>query len=68
MAGIKSVLEAVAYAASDMAIKPDAVHVWLVREKEILPVDLTAIYKGDTKTNYTIKPGDQLFVQVKIAK
>jgi RNA polymerase sigma factor (sigma-70 family) len=67
--GKETVLEGLAYAAEDMAIKPDAVSVWVVRGKEILPVDLVAITKkGETKTNYTLKAGDQLFVQVKVAK
>jgi hypothetical protein len=43
--------------------------VWVVRDKEILPVDLVAITKsGDTKTNHVLRAGDQLFVQAKPAK
>jgi hypothetical protein len=67
--GSETVLEGLAYAAEDMAIKADSVSVWVVRVKEILPVDLAAItQKGDTKTNYVLKAGDQLFVQVKVGK
>ena len=67
--GNESVLEALAHAAQDMAIKADALSVWVVRGKEILPVDLAAVLqKGDTTTNYTLKPGDQLFVQARIGK
>ncbi len=66
--GKETVLEAMAYAAEDMAIKPDSLSVWVVRGKEVLPVDLAAIYKGNTATNFTLKAGDQLFVQVKPAK
>jgi hypothetical protein len=43
--------------------------VWVVREKAVLPADLDAIVnKGDAKTNYALKPGDRLFVQVKVGK
>jgi uncharacterized protein (TIGR03067 family) len=67
--GSQSVLEGLAYAAEDMAIKPETITVWVLREKGLLSVDLAAItQKGDTKTNYQLKPGDQLFVQVKIGK
>ena len=52
-----------------MAIKPEAISVWVMREKGLLPVDLAGILqKADSKTNYQLKPGDQLFVQVKVAK
>jgi RNA polymerase sigma factor (sigma-70 family) len=63
--GKESVLEGLTYAAEDMAIKSDAVSVWVVRDKAVLPVDLAAIRKGDAKTNYSLKPGDQLFVQAR---
>jgi uncharacterized protein (TIGR03067 family) len=66
--GTQTVLEGLAYAAEDMAIKPESVSVWVIRDKRILPVDLTAILKGDSATNYQLKPGDQLFVQVKVEK
>jgi hypothetical protein len=64
-----TILEAIVYAADDEPVKSDAVSVWIVRGKEVLPVDLPAILKaGETKTNYVIKPGDQVFVQAKPAK
>jgi len=67
--GNETVLEGLAYAAEDMAIKPDALTVWVVRGREVMPVDLAGItQKGETKTNYVLKPGDQLFVQVKVGK
>jgi RNA polymerase sigma factor (sigma-70 family) len=67
--GTQTVLEGLAYAAEDMAIKPEAVSVWVIREKALLSVDLAAItQKSDPKTNYQLKPGDQLFVQVKVGK
>ena len=67
--GKETILEGLAYAAEDMAIKPEALSVWVVREKAILPVDLVAIVqRGDGKTNFTLKAGDQLFVQVRVAK
>jgi len=67
--GNQTILEAIVYAADDVPVKSDAVSVWIVRGKEVLPVDLPAILKtGETKTNYVIKPGDQVFVQAKPAK
>lgn len=67
--GKETILEGLAYAADDMAIKPEALSVWVVRDKAILPVDLVAILqKGDGKTNFSLKAGDQLFVQVRVAK
>jgi RNA polymerase sigma factor (sigma-70 family) len=67
--GKETVLEGLTYAAEDMTIKPDALSVWVVRDKVVLPVDLAGItQRGETKTNYVLKPGDQLFVQVKLAK
>jgi RNA polymerase sigma factor (sigma-70 family) len=67
--GKETVLEGLVYAAEEMAIKADSLTVWVVRNKEILPVDLVAItQKGIAATNYTLKSGDQLFVQVKIGK
>jgi hypothetical protein len=67
--GKETVLEGLAYAAEDMAIKPEALSVWVVRDKAVLPVDLAAItQKGETRTNYVLKPGDQLFVQARVGK
>jgi uncharacterized protein (TIGR03067 family) len=67
--GTHTVLEGIAHAAQDMAIKPEAVTVWVVRGQEVLHVDLAAItQRGETATNYQLKPGDQLFVQVKVGK
>jgi RNA polymerase sigma factor (sigma-70 family) len=67
--GKETVLEGLAYAAEDMGLKPDTLSVWVVRDKAVLPVDLAAItQKGDPKTNYALKAGDQLFVQVKVGK
>ena len=67
--GKETILEGLAYAAEDMAIKPEALSAWFVREKAILPVNLVAIVqRGDGKTNFTLKAGDQLFVQVRVAK
>jgi RNA polymerase sigma factor (sigma-70 family) len=66
--GKETVLEGLVHAADDVSIKSDTLSVWVVREKAILSVDLPAILKGDSKTNYALKPGDQLFVQVKPGK
>jgi RNA polymerase sigma factor (sigma-70 family) len=67
--GKETVLEGLAYAAEDMAIKPEALSVWVVRDKEVMPIDLAGITQwGDTKTNYVLKPGDQLFVQARVGK
>lgn len=67
--GNETILEAIVYAADDVPVKSDGVSVWIVRGKEVLPVDLPAILKnGEAKTNYAIKPGDQVFVQSKPAK
>ncbi|HVL13941.1 MAG TPA: hypothetical protein VM529_15335, partial [Gemmata sp.] len=67
--GNETVLEGLAYAAEDMAIKPDVLTVWVVRGGDVMPVDLAGILqKGETGTNYVLKPGDQLFVQVKVGK
>jgi RNA polymerase sigma factor (sigma-70 family) len=66
--GKETVLEGLAYATEAAAFKSGEVNVWVVRCREVLPVDLPAILKGDPKTNVTLKPGDQLFVQVKPAK
>jgi hypothetical protein len=67
--GNETVLEALAHAAQDMAIKADALSAWVVRGKDILPVDLAGILqKGQTKSNYTLKTGDQLFIQSKVGK
>jgi hypothetical protein len=67
--GNQTVLEGLAYAAEDMAIKADALSVWIIRQKNVMPVDLAGItQRGETKTNYVLKAGDQLFVQVKVGK
>lgn len=67
--GKETILEAIVYAADDVPVKSDAVSVWVVRGKEVLPVDLLGILKnGETKTNYVLKAGDQVFVQAKPAK
>jgi RNA polymerase sigma factor (sigma-70 family) len=67
--GKETVMEGLAYAAEDMAIKADALSVWLVRGREVLLVDLVAItQKGDAKTNHTLMPGDKLVVQVRVGK
>jgi RNA polymerase sigma factor (sigma-70 family) len=66
--GKESVLEGLAYAAEDMALNAEKLSVWVVRDKKVMEVDLAAIQKGESKTNYTLKPGDQLFVQVKVGK
>ena len=64
--GKETVLEGLVYAADDVAIKSDGVSVWVVRDKAVLPVDLPGITKnGESKTNYVLKAGDQLFVQAK---
>jgi RNA polymerase sigma factor (sigma-70 family) len=63
--GHETVLEGLAHAAEDMAIKSEAVSVWVVRDKTILPVDVAGIRKGETKTNYVLMAGDRLFVQAK---
>src|SRR5262249_53213901 len=48
---------------------PEGLSVWVVRDKALMPVDLDGIVnKGETKTNYVLKPGDRLFVQVKLGK
>ena len=67
--GKETILEGLAHAAEDMAIKPQALSVWLVRDKAILTVDLVAILqKGNGKTNFPLEAGDQLFVQMRVAK
>jgi RNA polymerase sigma factor (sigma-70 family) len=67
--GKQTVLEGLAYATDVVPIKSTEVSVWVVRDKEVLPVDVPAITRGaDTKTNYVLKPGDQLFVQIKPGK
>ncbi len=64
-----TVLDGLVHAADDVSIKSDGLSVWVVRDKTVMPVDLVGITKnGDTKTNYVLKAGDQLFVQVKPAK
>jgi len=67
--GKETVLEGLVYAADDAPITSGGVNVWVVRDKAILPVNLPGILKGgEMKTNYTLKAGDQLFVQVKAEK
>jgi uncharacterized protein (TIGR03067 family) len=67
--GNDTVLEALAHAAQDMAIKPEAFSAWVARGKEILPVDLAGLLqKGETRTNYVLKAGDQLFIQAKVGR
>ncbi|HSQ58453.1 MAG TPA: sigma-70 family RNA polymerase sigma factor [Gemmata sp.] len=67
--GNETVLDGLANAAGDMAIMPDDLTVWIARDKSILFVDLAGItQRGETKTNYVLKAGDQLFVQVKVVK
>jgi RNA polymerase sigma factor (sigma-70 family) len=63
--GKQTVLEGLTYAAEEIVIKSDAICVWVVRDKAILPVDLAGIRTGETKTNYVLRAGDQLFVQAK---
>ena len=67
--GKETVLEGLVYAADDVPLKSDGVNVWVVRDKAVLPVDLLGITKnGETKTNYVLRAGDQLFVQAKPTK
>ena len=67
--GKETVLEGLVYAADDVPLKSDGVNVWVVRDKAVLPVDLPGITKnGETKTNYVLRAGDQLFVQAKPTK
>jgi RNA polymerase sigma factor (sigma-70 family) len=48
---------------------PDALSVWVLRGKDVLPVDLNGIVnQGVTATNYVLRDGDRVFVQVKPAK
>lgn len=68
LAGSQTVIDALAHA-DGVSLKPDAISVWVVREGAVMPVDLGGItLKGETKTNYQIRAGDQLFVQAKAAK
>lgn len=64
----ETVLEALAHAAKDVSLKSDSLSAWVARDKELLPVDLPGLLKGETGTNYVMKAGDKLFVQVKSAK
>jgi uncharacterized protein (TIGR03067 family) len=67
--GSDTVHDALAYAAQDMALKPDSFMAWVARGSEILPVDLVGILqKGETKTNYALKAGDRLFIQTRLGK
>jgi RNA polymerase sigma factor (sigma-70 family) len=67
--GSDTILEAMAHAAQEMAIKPEAFSAWIVRGKEIMSVDLAGILqRGETRTNYVLKAGDQLFVQARVDK
>ncbi|MCI0704943.1 MAG: sigma-70 family RNA polymerase sigma factor [Planctomycetia bacterium] len=64
-----TVLDALLSVANRVTVKVDAVTVWVVRDKTLVPVDLAAVLKGtDAKANFALKPGDQLFVQVKAEK
>jgi uncharacterized protein (TIGR03067 family) len=64
-----NVLDALLSVARRVTIKVDAVTVWVVRDKTLVPVDLAAVLKGtDAKANFALKPGDQLFVQVRAEK
>jgi predicted DNA-binding protein (UPF0251 family) len=61
----ETVLDAMFYANDDVSFQKDTLSVWIVRDGKRLPVDLLAITQNnDAKTNYTLQPGDQLFVQV----
>ena len=65
-ADIKTVLEGLALAASELSLKSDSVEIWLVRGKEVLPVHFDGITgKIDLKTNYSLQAGDKLFIQAK---
>jgi len=69
LAGAPTVFEGLVHAADFVSIKSDAVTVWIVRDKVVMPVDLNAIINmNDLKTKYVLKPGDQLFVQEKAKK
>ena len=58
-----------AHAAEGGSLTTNGVSVWLVRDNTVLPVDLPSITKkGVTKTNYVLKPGDKLFIQMKAGK
>ncbi len=67
--GNETVLEGLVYAADDVPLKSDGVSAWVVRDNEVLAIDLPGITKkGQTGTNYILKAGDQLFVQAKPGK
>ena len=66
--GNECVLDGLLHAIDDIPIMTGTVNVWLVRGKEVMPIDLAGIKNGETKTNYVLKAGDQLFVQVKADK
>jgi RNA polymerase sigma factor (sigma-70 family) len=62
----RTVLEGLVYVCKAMTIKTGDVSVWVVREKQALPVDLVAITsQGNSTTNYQLQEGDKLFVQAK---
>ncbi len=64
-----TVLSGIANADKEITIKPDTVTMWLVRDKKVLPIDLTAIFlKGNNSTNYQLRSGDKLFIQFKAEK
>jgi hypothetical protein len=66
---IQTVLTGIANADKEITIKPDTVTMWLVRDKKVLPIDLTAIFlKGNNSTNYQLRGGDKLFIQFKAEK
>lgn len=63
--GEQTVLDGLEYAKEYAEIKPDVVTVWVLRGKSLMLVDLAAIkQKGNSMSNYQLKPGDRLFVQV----
>ncbi len=66
--GSECVIDGLIHAIDDVPIMTGTVSTWLVRGKEVLPIDLPGIKNGVTHTNYQLKAGDQLFVQVKAEK
>ncbi len=64
--GNETILDGMVQAAREITLKPEGLTVWIVRGKQVLPVDLVGItQRGITKTNYQLHAGDQIFVQVK---
>jgi RNA polymerase sigma factor (sigma-70 family) len=65
----QTVLDGLSHTGKELAIKPETVNVWVVRDEKVLTVDLAGIgQKGNSSTNYQLKHGDKLFVQVKVGK